>query len=149
MLVQALWRQLFPNHCWKLINQYIKHPNQQATQIINLVIVRVYSSFRVYERKPNSTSILPSVYFPTTWTTMLLLWLSDPVGWAHFSLPQSVHRTSSLWVRNPRPTRDTEHCIHVKHSLCHCRSSNEMYLAPAKPGHTHTHGGFTVEYNAD
>lgn len=39
----------------------------------------------------------------------------------------------SRLVRKPRPTSDTEHCMQVKHSLCHCRSSKEMYLAPARP----------------
>lgn len=52
----------------------------------------------------------------------------------HFSRPQSVHKMSSRCVRKPRPTRDTEHCMQVKHSLCHWRSSKEMYLAPARPG---------------
>lgn len=51
----------------------------------------------------------------------------------HFSLPQSVHKMLSRWVRKPRPTRETEHCMQVKHSLCHWRSSKEMYLAPARP----------------
>lgn len=27
----------------------------------------------------------------------------------HFSLPQSVHKMLSRWVRKPRPTSDTEH----------------------------------------
>lgn len=51
----------------------------------------------------------------------------------HFSLPQSVHKMWSRWVRKPRPTSDTEHCMQVKHSLCHWRSSKEMYLSPARP----------------
>lgn len=129
---------MFPNfHYCKLIKQNIKHPNQHATQIMNLFIVHVYSSFHLCEQKSKSKSILPSLAFLQQLCCCcgcLTLELT-----AHFSLPQSVHRMSSRWVRNPRPTRDTEHCIHVKHSLCHCRSSNEMYLAPAKPGHTHTH----------
>lgn len=53
----------------------------------------------------------------------------------HFSLPQSVHKMLSRWVRKPRPTSDTAHCTQAKHSLCHWRSSKEMYLAPARPAH--------------
>lgn len=49
------------------------------------------------------------------------------------SLPHSGHRMSSLSVRKPRPTRDTEHFLQLKQSLCHCRSSKEMYLLPPRP----------------
>lgn len=41
----------------------------------------------------------------------------------------------SRWVRKPRPTSDTEHSTQEKHSLCHWRSSKEIYLAPARPAH--------------
>ena len=41
----------------------------------------------------------------------------------------------SRLVRKPRPTSDMEHCMQMKHSLCHWRSSKEMYLAPARPAH--------------
>lgn len=53
----------------------------------------------------------------------------------HFSLPQSVHKMLSRWVRKPRPTSETAHCTQAKHSLCHWRSSKEMYFAPARPAH--------------
>lgn len=37
----------------------------------------------------------------------------------HMSRPQSGHRMSSLQVRKPRPTRDTQHFLQLKQSLCH------------------------------
>jgi hypothetical protein len=40
---------------------------------------------------------------------------------------------SSRSVRKPRPTRDTEHFLQLKQSLCHWRSSKEMYLLPPSP----------------
>lgn len=49
------------------------------------------------------------------------------------SLPHSGHRMSSLSVRKPLPTRDTEHFLQLKQSLCHWRSSKEMYLLPPSP----------------
>ena len=49
------------------------------------------------------------------------------------SLPHSGHRMSSRSVRKPRPTRDTEHFLQLKQSLCHWRSSKEMYLLPPRP----------------
>lgn len=49
------------------------------------------------------------------------------------SFPQSGHRMSSLSVRKPRPTSDSEHFLQLKQSLCHCRSSKEMYLVPPRP----------------
>jgi len=58
----------------------------------------------------------------------------------HFSRPQSVHMMSSRCVRKPRPTSVTEHRLQLKHSLCHWRSSNEMYLAPARPARTEQRG---------
>lgn len=51
----------------------------------------------------------------------------------HMSLPHSGHRMSSLSVRKPLPTRDTEHFLQLKQSLCHWRSSKEMYLLPPSP----------------
>lgn len=49
------------------------------------------------------------------------------------SLPHSGQRISSRSVRNPRPTRETEHFLQLKQSLCHWRSSKEMYLLPPRP----------------
>lgn len=49
------------------------------------------------------------------------------------SLPHSGHRMSSRSVRKPRPTKDTEHFLQLKQSLCHWRSSKEMYLLPPNP----------------
>lgn len=40
---------------------------------------------------------------------------------------------SSLSVRKPRPTNEREHFLQLKQSLCHCRSSKEMYLVPPSP----------------
>lgn len=54
-------------------------------------------------------------------------------GGAQMSFPQSGHRMSSLSVRKPRPTSDSEHFLQLKQSLCHCRSSKEMYLVPPSP----------------
>lgn len=52
---------------------------------------------------------------------------------AQMSFPQSGHRMSSRSVRKPRPTSDREHFLQLKQSLCHCRSSKEMYLVPPRP----------------
>lgn len=49
------------------------------------------------------------------------------------SFPQSGHRMSSLSVRKPRPTSEREHFLQLKQSLCHCRSSKEMYFVPPSP----------------
>lgn len=46
--------------------------------------------------------------------------------------PHLWQRMSSCWVRNSWPTRETEHFAQLKHSPCHWRSSNEMYLAPPR-----------------
>lgn len=62
-------------------------------------------------------------------------WVGGGVGGgvAQMSFPQSGHRMSSLSVRKPRPTSDSEHFLQLKQSLCHCRSSKEMYLVPPRP----------------
>lgn len=44
-------------------------------------------------------------------------------------LPHLQQRISSCWVRNPFPTSELEHFPHLKQSLCHWRSSNEINLA--------------------
>lgn len=40
---------------------------------------------------------------------------------------------SSLSVRKPRPTNEREHFLQLKQSLCHWRSSKEIYLVPPSP----------------
>lgn len=55
------------------------------------------------------------------------------------SFPQSGQRMSSLSVRKPRPTRDREHFLQLKQSLCHWRSSKEMYFVPPRPVHKRKH----------
>lgn len=57
------------------------------------------------------------------------------------SWPQSGQRMSSLEVRKPRPTRDTLQRLQLKHSLCHWRCSNEMYLLPPRPEEKEHQGG--------
>lgn len=58
---------------------------------------------------------------------------SSNLCWLQMSFPQSGHRMSSRSVRKPRPTRDKEHFLQLKQSLCHCRSSKEMYFVPPSP----------------
>ena len=60
-------------------------------------------------------------------------WVGESEAVAQMSFPQSGHRMSSLSVRKPRPTSDSEHFLQLKQSLCHCRSSKEMYLVPPRP----------------
>ncbi|TNN37116.1 hypothetical protein EYF80_052712 [Liparis tanakae] len=62
--------------------------------------------------------------------------LSAATGSRENMLRASVHMMSSRCVRKPRPTSVTEHWLQLKHSLCHWRSSKEMYLAPARPATT-------------
>lgn len=50
------------------------------------------------------------------------------------TLAHSGHRISWPSVMNPLPTREVVHCAQMKQSLCQCRSSNEMNLAPPMPG---------------
>lgn len=59
--------------------------------------------------------------------------LRDAGSRSQMSFPQSGHRMSSLSVRKPRPTSDREHFLQLKQSLCHCRSSKEMYFVPPSP----------------
>ena len=48
-------------------------------------------------------------------------------------LPQSGHKMSMASVKNPRPTNDELHLLHMKQSLCQCLSSKEIYFVPPIP----------------
>ena len=62
------------------------------------------------------------------------------------SLTQSGQRMSSLLVRKPRPTRDTQQRLQLKQSLCHWRCSNEMYLLPPRPETKATKRGHKMSF---
>lgn len=47
--------------------------------------------------------------------------------------PHLRQKISVFWVKNPSPTKETEHFPQLKHSLCHWRSWKQMNLAPLRP----------------
>jgi hypothetical protein len=78
--------------------------------------------------------------FPiSTWTSVSAFdyaWLAISRALAH-----SGQSTSVVSVMKPLPTKEVVHWAHVKHSLCQCRSSNDMNFVPPMPApHTHRLG---------
>lgn len=64
---------------------------------------------------------------------MYRLRINHELAAINLALAHSGQRMSAASVMKPLPTSDVEHCAQIKQSLCQCRSSNEMNLAPPIP----------------
>lgn len=124
---------MFPNfHYCKLIKQNIKHPNQQATQIINLFIVHVYSSFHSCEQKSKSKSILPSIAF--------LQQLDDCAAVVVVSLlPSTVGAQDVIPLGEESPAHQRHRALHTREAFTMPLPLFERDVLSTCQAWTHTH----------
>lgn len=145
---------LYEDNCFQifiiseLIKQNIKHPNQQATKIINLFIVHVYSSFHLCEQKSKSESILPSAAFLQQLDNCAALVVVWPCQMSSL-LPSTVGAQDVIPLGEESTAHQRHRALHTRETLAVPLPLFKRDVLSTCQAWTHTHSCFTVKCDAD
>lgn len=87
----------------------------------------------IWKRIENGWSVQSVIYYYNQAKTVYWLSINQELAAINLALAHSGQRISAASVMKPLPTSDVEHWAQMKQSLCQCRSSNEINLAPPIP----------------